>query len=66
MSKDNAKNENDGNATANLSKVGSHSNRIMNPSKLPITTGTQSGSYNSSNLTYIDDGAIDITIPAAS
>jgi hypothetical protein len=59
--KDNAKNASDGNASANLSKVASQSNRIMNPAK-QITTGTQSGSYNSSNLTE-SDGAIDITIP---
>ena len=63
--KESAKNASDSNASANLSKVTSQSNRIINPAKLPITTGTQSGSYNSSNLTYIDE-AIDITIPAVS
>jgi hypothetical protein len=39
-------------------------NRTKNPGKI-ITTGTQSGSYISSNLDNID-GAIDITIPVIS
>jgi hypothetical protein len=60
----NAKYASDGNASANLSKMSSQSNRIMNPAK-EITTGNQSDIYNPSNLTS-NDGAIDITIPPVS
>lgn len=65
INEENAKNAGDGGAMANLSKVSlatNQSNRTINPSKTN-TTGTQSGSFNTSNLTFRDDLMIDITIP---